>query len=125
MSTTPVVEKAPVVEAAIASAIVEAEPVVVEAEEPKAAKKNPDGKEEESPLNKGIKVDVPSTLGLFVQYKGGEVGMEAIVEAAKEDFKAANGRVKLTSLKLYVKPEERTAYYVANDSIQGKVVLEF
>jgi len=148
----PVIEEVPVVEA-VASAVVESEPVegtALVVKEPKVVEKKsvqkktkktpvkkgedeqkskstktPKAKEGTSLLNKGGKVDVPSALGLFVQYQGGEVDMAAIVEAVKEDFKAANGHTKLTSLKLYVKPEEHTAYYVANDSTQGKIIMEF
>lgn len=69
------------------------------------------------------KVDMPAELGVFVQFQGGEVDVAAIAEAAKADFKAANKRAKITSLKLYVKPEENTAYYVVNDSVNGKVTF--
>lgn len=69
------------------------------------------------------KMDIPSELGLFVQYQGGEVNMAAIVEAVKEDFKTHNKRARIFSLNLYLKPEEHAAYYVINDSINGKVTF--
>lgn len=68
-------------------------------------------------------MDIPSELGLFVQYQGGEVNMAAIVEAVKEDFKTHNKRARIFSLNLYLKPEEHAAYYVINDSINGKVTF--
>ena len=47
--------------------------------------------------------------------------MEALVEAAKAQFKAAHKRTPITSLKLYLKPEENAAYYVINEKDTGKV----
>ena len=49
--------------------------------------------------------------------------MSAIVEAVKADFVAASKHKRITSLKLYVKPEENAVYYVANDTVHGKVVF--
>ena len=66
-------------------------------------------------------MDIPSELGLFVQYQDGEVNMAAIVEAVKEDFKTHNKRARISSLNLYLK--EHAAYYVINDSINGKVTF--
>lgn len=74
-------------------------------------------------LGRRSKVDMPAELGVFVQFQGGEVDVAAIAEAAKADFKAADKRAKITSLKLYIKPEENTAYYVVNDSVSGKVTF--
>ena len=83
---------------------------------------------EEPPVEKlrpgrRAKTDIPSELGLFVQYQDGEVNMAAIVEAVKEDFKTHNKRARISSLNLYLKPEEHAAYYVINDSINGKVTF--
>lgn len=58
---------------------------------------------------------------IVLQYQGGEVDMAALVEAAKADFHAAHKRALVTALKLYVKPEEHMAYYVINESHEGKV----
>lgn len=58
---------------------------------------------------------------IFVQYQGGEISMEALVEAAKENFHEGKKRTLITSLKVYVKPEERTAYYVVNETFEGKI----
>ena len=74
-------------------------------------------------LPRRSKVDIPDSLGVYVQYQGGEVDMSAIVEAVKADFVAASKHKRITSLKLYVKPEENAVYYVANDTVHGKVVF--
>lgn len=47
--------------------------------------------------------------------------MADLVEAAKADFHTAKKRALITDLKLYIKPEERTAYYVINETYHGKV----
>ena len=58
---------------------------------------------------------------LFLQYQGDEIDTAALIEAAKADFKAGHKRTLITDLKLYLKPEEKTAYYVANDTISGSI----
>ena len=58
---------------------------------------------------------------LIVQYQGSEVDMSALVEAAKADFHKTKKRTLVTALTLYVKPEERMAYYVINQSHEGKL----
>ena len=60
---------------------------------------------------------------IFVQYQGGETGMDALVEAVKEAFHAEKKRTPITSLKMYVKPEENTAYYVINGEHEGKITF--
>lgn len=58
---------------------------------------------------------------VFVQFRDNEVDLDALVEAAKADFRQAKKRTLITNLKLYVKPEERTAYYVVNEKYSGSV----
>lgn len=58
---------------------------------------------------------------VIVQFQGAEVDMDALVEAAKADFRQEKKRTPITDLKLYVKPEERTAYYVVNEKFNGSV----
>ena len=79
------------------------------------------GKEPNQLLPRRSKVEIPAALGLYVQYQGGEVDMAAIAETAKAEFKAANKRGRITSLKIYLKPEDHAAYYVINDDFQGQV----
>lgn len=50
-----------------------------------------------------------------------QVELDALVEAAKADFRQAKKRTPVTGLKLYVKPEERMAYYVINEKFNGSV----
>ena len=60
---------------------------------------------------------------IFVQYQGGEVGVDALVDAVKESFRAEKKRTPITSLKMYVKPEDRAVYYVVNEKFEGKLPL--
>ena len=60
---------------------------------------------------------------MFLQYQGGEVKLDALVEKAKEDFKSAHKRTPIVSLKMYLKPEDNAAYYVINETSAGKVDL--
>ena len=58
---------------------------------------------------------------VIVQFQGAEVDMDTLVEAAKADFRQEKKRTPITDLKLHVKPEERTAYYVVNEKFNGSV----
>ncbi len=58
---------------------------------------------------------------VVLQFQGTEVDLDALVEAAKADFRQAKKRTPITELKLYVKPEERMAYYVVNEKHNGSI----
>lgn len=58
---------------------------------------------------------------VYIQYKGMEDGVDDIIEAARADYRATHKRKPINSIKIYVKPEEYTAYYVVNDSYFGKI----
>ncbi|MEO3218517.1 DUF6465 family protein, partial [Ruminococcus bicirculans (ex Wegman et al. 2014)] len=47
---------------------------------------------------------------VFVQFAGGEINVEAVVAAAKADYKAKGHRTPKT-VSVYIKPEEGVAYY--------------
>ena len=49
--------------------------------------------------------------------------LDTLVEAAKAGFRQEKKRTPITDLKLYVKPEERTAYYVVNETFNGSVAF--
>ena len=49
--------------------------------------------------------------------------MDALVDAVKESFRAEKKRTPITSLKMYVKPEDRAVYYVVNEKFEGKLPL--
>lgn len=58
---------------------------------------------------------------LILQFQGAETDLNALVEAAKADFRAVKKRTPITGLKLYVKPEEQTVYYVVNETHTGSI----
>lgn len=60
---------------------------------------------------------------LILQYQGADMDLGALTEAAKTDFHAQKKRTLITSLKLYIKPEEQTAYYVVNETYTGSVTF--
>ena len=65
---------------------------------------------------------VKSVEAVKVQFAGAEYDVAAVVEAAKADYKK-NNKAAIKSISVYVKPEEAAAYYVVNDSVNGKVDL--
>ncbi len=52
---------------------------------------------------------------VYVQYQDWEHSVAEIVEDAKNAFRQEKKRAYITSMKVYIKPEERAAYYVIND----------
>lgn len=60
---------------------------------------------------------------IYVQYQDSEAEIGALLDAATADFKAKKKRTAITDLKLYIKPEERAAYYVVNgnEDFAGKI----
>ena len=51
-----------------------------------------------------------------------EFDTKEIEKAVKDDYKAKNGKKTMTSVSIYVKPEDIKAYYVI-DGIIGDVAL--
>ena len=72
---------------------------------------------EEKAKAENLKPDV------YVQFQGGEISVAALIDAAKDDFHLTKKRTRVTALKLYVKPEEYTAYYVVNETYEGKITF--
>ena len=56
-----------------------------------------------------------------MQYQDSEAEIQALIAAAREDFRNVKKRMRITDMQLYIKPEERTAYYVINGEYSGKV----
>ncbi|MBQ9721137.1 MAG: hypothetical protein IJV64_10645, partial [Oscillospiraceae bacterium] len=54
------------------------------------------------------------TTTVFVQYAGLESEVGSLTKAALADFKASHKNADVTSLNLYIKPEDHAAYYVIN-----------
>ena len=58
---------------------------------------------------------------IVVQYSGNEISSASLTTAAVEQFRSVKKRAKISEIKLYVKPEEHTAYYVINGDFSGKI----
>ena len=56
---------------------------------------------------------------VYIQYGDKEIVCDELIERARADYKA-NNKGTVRSVKLYVKPEENTAYYVINGK-EGKI----
>lgn len=85
---------------------------------PKTAAQKAEDAKKRAKLKKAAAEMKPEIL---LQYQGAEATMDALVEAAKGQFKAEHKRTPITSLTLYLKPEENVAYYVINGDNTGKV----
>ncbi len=61
----------------------------------------------------------------YVEYKGKKVLEKTLVDTAKDIWKNTGKKVKdIKSLDVYYKPEERTCYYVFNDTITGSFNID-
>lgn len=56
-----------------------------------------------------------------LQYDGTDTKADDLVNAAIADFRTIKKRAPITSMKLYIKPDEHTAYYVINEEYNGKI----
>lgn len=68
------------------------------------------------------KTATKKTEKIVVQFFGKELDVEAVKEAAKADYVAKGGKKTITSVEIYVKPEDNKAYYVIDGS-QGSISL--
>ena len=59
----------------------------------------------------------------IVQFMGRDFTVEDIIARAKDAYKAENKNKELKDIRVYIKPEDNAAYYVANDTYAGKIDL--
>jgi len=110
--------KAPVVEEKAVETAPVVEEVVTEKKKPgrKPGSKNTAAKTENKKVEKKDEV--------FVQFAGEEFVVEDVMEKAKAAYIAEGHRAcAIKSVRLYIKPEERKAYYVINDKAAGCIEL--
>ena len=58
---------------------------------------------------------------VFIQYEGNQTDEEAVMKKVEADLKAQ--KVSAKEIKLYIKPEDKACYYVADGKVAGKVNL--
>lgn len=113
-------KKAETKTAAKATAKVETKPAAkaaVKAEEKKAEPKKTAAKKTTTK-----KAAAKKEKNVLVQFAGMEFDTAAIEKAVKADYTAKNGKKTMTSVSIYIKPEDMKAYYVI-DGIIGDVAL--
>ena len=65
----------------------------------------------------------PVITSSVIQFQGIEFDQDTCLKKAKDGFKKQYKDVELEDLKIYIKPEERMIYYVANNDRVGSVEL--
>lgn len=114
--------------AKVAEKKVEAKPVEkkveVKATEKKAEAEVAKKKAETKPAAKKTtaKKATKKENNVYVQFQGMEFDTAAIEAAVKADYTAKNGKKTMSSVSIYIKPEDMKAYYVI-DGIIGDVAL--
>ena len=73
-----------------------------------AAKATKATKAKKETVKKAVEAEIKDEV--FVQFAGREINVEAVVAAAKADYKAKGHRTPKT-VSVYIKPEEGVAYY--------------
>ena len=69
---------------------------------------NTSAKAKKETVKKAVEAEIKDEV--FVQFAGVEINVEAVVAAAKADYKAKGHRTPKT-VSVYIKPEEGVAYY--------------
>ena len=85
--------------------------------------------EEEQPKRRGgrrtkaVNAEMPENKPqqVYFQFQDTELEVGELLEAARAKFREEKKRTAIKDLKLYIKPEEKAAYYVINEKFAGKV----
>lgn len=81
--------------------------------------------EVKAPAKKASAKAPVKTQEVYVQFGGKEISVKDLTERVKDIWtKELGNKVKdMTDVKVYVKPEENTAYYVVNGDVSGSMEL--
>lgn len=63
------------------------------------------------------------TEEVILQFGENEVSVTAVSDKVKQSYKESGNAGELKDIRIYVKPEDNRAYYVANGEIEGSVEL--
>lgn len=67
---------------------------------------------------------VTAKKNILVQYQGRDFNEKDILEAIKKDvYSKGIEDADISSVDIYIKPEEHAVYYVINDEINGQIGL--
>jgi len=73
---------------------------------------------------KAKKEKKPADKTVYLQYAGKEVSLDAVETAIHENYDSVKkGKDQPEDIKIYLKPEDRKAYYVINCDYAGEVDL--
>ncbi|MCI6858450.1 MAG: DUF6465 family protein [Eubacterium sp.] len=71
-----------------------------------------------------VKTAVTCETEVYLQYQGYESLLDTVTERIKKQYEEEGHKEsEMKSLKIYLKPEEASAYYVINEENSGKVFL--
>lgn len=131
-------EAKPVIAAEEPEPVIEAEPAeepkpVIEAEPEKApapvitaeVKAEPETTAKTKPERTGYRSEIDGVeVDFELQYRDRETDMKDIAKRVTEDYaKRGNDASKIELIQIYLKPTDFTAYYVVNNSYEGKIPL--
>lgn len=105
--------------------VVAAKEDVKPVEKKKPGRKPADKTAEKKPVAKKAakKVEKEMVQEVYFEYMGNQILSNDLVERIKEEYKNEGHRVSsIKTLRVYVNPEDRKAYYVINDKAEGKFV---
>ena len=79
----------------------------------------------EEPMNSGDRSEMDGVeVDFELQYRDRETDMKDIAKRVTEDYvKRGNDASKIGLIQVYLKPTDYTAYYVINNSYEGKIPL--
>jgi len=58
---------------------------------------------------------------VYFQYEGKEISIDEVEDTIRENYALVNNGEEPEDIKIYLKPEDRKAYYVVNSRYQGEV----
>lgn len=64
-----------------------------------------------------------TTEQMVLQFGENEVSLSSISDKVKQNYKESGNEAELRDVKIYIKPEDNKAYYVANGDTEGSVDL--
>ena len=123
-----------------AAAVVEEKKAEVKAETPVAEEKKAEVKAEapvveekkaetkaaaKKPAAKKAAKTAEVTTDVFVEFNGVQNACKEVVENVKKTYAAQGNTDEIKTIKVYIKPQENAAYYVVNDTVEGKMDVYF
>lgn len=62
---------------------------------------------------------------VFVEFAGVQSSIDKVIEDVKKTYAAQGNTEEIKSVKVYLKPEDHAAYYVINETIEGRMDVFF